>query len=74
MLWASIIRWKFQRSSIGKLPAIACCLTADWSAIRSDAAGEDRGEREQGSRSCVHSFAGSTFASQSTMSPSIANR
>ena len=32
MLWPSISRWKFQRSSIGKLPNSVCCLIVDCSA------------------------------------------
>ena len=35
MLWRSSRRWKFQRSRIGKLPAIAWCLNIDCSATSS---------------------------------------
>ena len=75
MLCASISRWKFQRSSIGKLPASACCLNIDCSATISVLPSSTRGERQQ-SPSGAASTAGpaARAASQSTMRPSMANR
>ena len=42
MLWPSIRRWKFQRSSIGKLPTSVCCLIGDCSATTQRAADQHR--------------------------------
>ncbi len=69
MLCASISRWKFQRSSIGKLPASACCLIADCSATTAMLAASTAASASSVPRSSVQSCAGATAASQSTILP-----
>ncbi len=73
MLCASISRWKFQRSRIGKLPASACCLIADCSATTAMLAVSTPASASSVVRCSIHSRAGATAASQSTMRPIMLN-
>ena len=73
MLCASISRWKFQRSSIGKLPKSACCLIIDCSATSAMLPASTPASSSRRSPSCVHSAAGGTVESQSTMLPIMLN-
>ena len=73
MLCASISRWKFQRSSIGKLPASVCCLIEDCSATTPMLAISTPPSSSSVVRCSTHSRAGSTAASQSTMRPIMLN-
>jgi hypothetical protein len=73
MLWPSIRRWKFQRSRIGKFAASAWCLRIVCSATNSTLPARMPASSSSVPRCTVHSCAGSTAASQSTMRPSIAN-
>ena len=74
MLWPSIRRWNFQRSSIGKLPKITCCLIVDCSTTSSTLPASTAPRNSRRSRSLAHSSAGATVESQSTMLPIMLNR
>ena len=73
MLCASIMRWKFQRSRIGKLPNSVWYFSAACSATSTGLKESTTASRTSVPPSCAHSFAGSRWASQSTTRPSIAN-
>ncbi len=73
MLCASIMRWKFQRSRIGKLPNSAWYFSAACSVTSSGLAASSTTSRISVPRSLAHSCDGSTWLSQSTTWPSTAN-
>jgi len=73
MLCASIMRWKFQRSRIGKLPNSVWYFSAACSVTRSGLTASRMATTTSVPRSRVHSCDGSMWLSQSTTWPSTAN-
>ena len=73
MLCASIRRWKFQRSSIGKLPASACCLSSDCTATSTRLAVSTPPSSSRLWPWSAHRRAGVVALSQSTTRPRNAN-
>ena len=71
MLCPSISRWKFQRSSMGKLPKSVCCLIIDCSATSTMLAASTAPSISSRCPCSAQSCAGCTFDSQSTMPPSM---
>ena len=74
MLCPSISRWNFQRSSIGKLPKMVCCLIVDCSTTSSTLPARTPASSRSRSRSRAHSSAAGTVDSQSTMLPIMLKR
>jgi hypothetical protein len=73
MLCASIMRWKFQRSRIGKLPNSVWYFSAACTITSSGLSASKVASNSSLPRSCAHSCVGSTWLSQSTTWPITAN-